>query len=187
MLPGAPKPEFFGRDVPIPIETLLMHPERAGTDRLLCALGARERAGAPCVVVGAGTAITVDLVDAEGRFAGGAIAPGFGLAARALHEGASALPLIEPAVPDRAAGLDTVEAIQSGVYHSCRAGTSELVRLLMEQAGGDPAVLIAGGDAELLLPLPSAPDARRVPELIFLGMAAALGEPWTHAPGPRHA
>lgn len=165
---------FFGSDLPVPIPTLVREPSRVGTDRLLCALGAREIIGAPCVVVGVGTAITVDLVDAQGRFAGGAIAPGLSLAARALHEGTAALPTVEPTVPRRAAGRDTGEAMQSGIYHFCRAGAGELIGLLKEEAGGSVAVVVTGGDAPLLLPFPGVADVRHVPDLIFDGMAAAL-------------
>jgi len=170
-----PGPEMFGRELPVPIPVLVRQPQKVGTDRLLCALGAREIAGAPCIVVGAGTAITVDLVDAEGRFAGGAIAPGFGLAARALHEGTSLLPLVEPGVAVRAAGRDTEEAIRSGIYHFCRGGVRELIARLAAESGGRAAVVVTGGDAGLLLPLDVDAEVREAPELIFHGMSAALG------------
>ena len=166
---------LFGRDVPVPIVTLVRDPSAVGTDRLLCALGALAQMGAPCVVVGVGTAVTVDLVDAEGRFAGGAIAPGPALAARALHEGTACLPLVEPDVPQRAAGLDTTEAIRAGIYWFCKAGVRALVeRLAQETAGGSLPVAVTGGDAHLLLPLAVEGPVRHVPDLIFLGMEAAL-------------
>jgi len=166
---------FFGHDVPVPIPTLVEDPSAVGTDRLLCALGARSQVGAPAVVVGVGTAITVDLVDGEGRFAGGAIAPGPVLAARALHEGTACLPLVEPRVPQRAAGLDTTEAVRIGVYWFCKAGVCALVeRLSHETAGGSLPVVVTGGDAQLLLPLTVEGPVRHIPDLIFLGMEAAL-------------
>lgn len=172
---GAAAPEFFGGDLEIPIPTLVREPSRVGTDRLLCALGARELAGSPCIVVGVGTAITVDLVDADGRFAGGAIAPGLALAARALHEGTACLPLVEPKRPLRAAGLDTIEAIQSGTYEFCRGGVESLLESLGRQARAPEApVLVTGGDADLLLPLRTDRAVRHVPDLVFAGMTAAL-------------
>jgi pantothenate kinase type III len=97
------------------------------------------------------------------------------LSARALYEGTSLLPLVGPAVPERAAGLDTVEAIQSGVYHCCRGGVRELVRLLAEGCGTPPPVVVTGGDAGILLPLDVGCEVKEAPELIFVGMAAALG------------
>jgi len=168
---------FFGADLPVRIPTLVREPAWVGTDRLLCALGARKVAGPPCVVVGAGTAITVDLVDAQGRFAGGAITPGFALSALALHEGTSCLPLIEPSAPAAAVGLDTAEAIRSGIYHSCRGGVAALIEGMKAQAGGAIRVVVTGGDAPLLLPLEVGAPVVHVPELIFIGMSAALQRP----------
>lgn len=172
---GVAGPELFGRDLSIPIPTLTQEPSKVGTDRLLCALGARELVGAPCIAVGAGTAITVDLVDGEGRFAGGAIAPGFSLSAQALYEGTACLPLIEPEAPQRTAGLDTTEAMQSGICRFCRGGVESLIALLSRESGtpGIP-VVVTGGDASLLLPLEVDVPVREVPELVFIGMAAAL-------------
>jgi len=173
---GVPGPKMFGRDLPIPLPAGVKEPERVGTDRLLCALGARELVGAPCIVVGAGTAVTVDLVDADGGFAGGAIAPGLSLSARALHDGTSALPLVEPSRPERAVGRDTEEALRSGVYHVWHAGVCGLVRLMRQEAGYPQApVVVTGGNASLLVPLDAEGTVEQAPELIFLGMSAALG------------
>jgi len=170
-----PEPQVFGRDLPIPIQTLLREPGRVGSDRLLCALGARALLGAPCIAVAVGTAITVDLVDGAGRFAGGAIAPGPRLAARALHEGTALLPLIEPRGPVRIAGLNTEEAIVSGIHAACTGGVRELIAGMERELGeGALPVALTGGDALLLLPLPAQGEVRHVPELIFLGMAEAL-------------
>jgi len=173
---GGRRVEFFGRELPVPIGLDVEEPGRVGTDRLLSALGALRLHGAPCVVVSAGTAVTVDLVDAEGRFAGGAIAPGFGLAARALHEGAAMLPLVavEDAPPDAPCpGRDTTEALQRGIYWFCAGGVRCLVRRY--RAGAEGAALVCTGtDAPLLLPALEDERPAHEPELIFRGMAAAL-------------
>ena len=166
--------EFFGADLPVPISLEVEEPEKAGTDRVLCALGGRELADAPCIVVMAGTAITVDLVDGAGRFAGGAIAPGFSLCARAMHEGAACLPLIQPRRPAQALGRNTIEALQSGVYHFCHGGVVALIEQLAGVCGNYPQVVVTGGDAELLLPLEIRREVRHVPALVFEGMRAAL-------------
>jgi pantothenate kinase type III len=167
--------EFFGRDLPVPMPTTLPEPGRVGTDRLLLALAARRLSGAPCIVVSAGTAITVDLVDPEGAFAGGAIGPGFGLAAAALSEGTARLPLVEPVPSDRTLGRDTTEALRSGLYWCCAGGAAALVQGLRAEPGcADAAVVCTGTDAALLLGAlePFAP--RHEPHLIFRGMAVAL-------------
>jgi len=173
---GCAEPLFLGRDVPLPIPILVREPERVGVDRLLCACGARELVGAPCVVVSAGTAITVDLVDGEGRFAGGAIAPGFSLSLRALHEGTACLPQVTPAAPLQPAGGDTTEAMRSGVYHFCRAGVRALVQAYGRglKSRGAPPVVVTGGEAPLLEGALAGLDAKHCEELLLRGVAVAL-------------
>jgi type III pantothenate kinase len=175
---GHSQVEFFGRDIAVPIDLKLTEPKTVGTDRLLLALGARERHGTPIIVVSAGTAVTVDLVDAGGAFAGGAIAPGFGLAARALHEHAAALPPVAPAKPRHDLGTNTEEAIASGVYWFCTGGVRALVGRY-RALSGDPElpVVCTGSDSHLLLPDLAGCGALHEPDLIYLGMAAALASP----------
>ncbi len=84
----------FGRDFGVPIEHALADASTVGQDRLLNALGAWTRARQACVVIDAGTAVTVDFVDGAGVFQGGAIAPGLNMMLRALHEHTAALPLL---------------------------------------------------------------------------------------------
>ncbi len=71
----------------IPMPLRVLHPERVGSDRLLAAWTARELFGAPVIVVDIGTATTIDVVDDEGAFVGGAIMPGPELAMRSLARG----------------------------------------------------------------------------------------------------
>ena len=168
-------PAYFQRDIPIPLETLTDEPERVGTDRLLCALGAREIAGAPCVVVGVGTAITVDLVDGRGRFAGGAIAPGPTMALKALNHYTACLPLVEKRKSKTAVEQGTEAAMRSGVYWMCRGGVDRLVgQVRAEAADWEAAVVVTGGEADLLLPLSTGSPLHWEPELIFSGMWKAL-------------
>lgn len=173
---GIERVEFFGRDLPVPIQVKVRKPLKVGTDRLLMALAAKELRGAPCIIISAGTAITLDLVDAQGCFAGGAIAPGFHLAARALHEQTALLPLVEPAQPAEPAGQDTASAMQSGVYWSCAGGVLALIERFRELPGCESAAVVStGSDASLLLPALPEGDSCAEPDLIFKGMAAALG------------
>lgn len=143
--------QFLGRDVAVPIRAAVPDAARVGVDRLVLALGALRLCGAPCIVVSAGTAITVDLVDRSGAFAGGAIAPGFGLAARALHEQTALLPLVTPSVPSQDVGVDTAAALASGVYWSCAGGVAALIERYRRDPDttGAP-VICTGSDADLL-------------------------------------
>lgn len=169
------EPRFFRSDIPIPLPMRLAEPHKVGVDRLLLAVGALDAYGAPCIAASAGTAVTVDLVDGEGRFAGGAIMPGLGLTARALHEEAALLPLVAPATPDAALGADTASAIRSGIYWSCAGGIRALVEQYRTESDcADAPLVLTGTDAPLLLPALSDLDAQHAPDLIFDGMAAAL-------------
>jgi type III pantothenate kinase len=102
------------------------------------------------VIVDAGSAITVDAVDAKGRFIGGAIAPGPELQARALHEHTALLPLVPFAKPASALGKDTEQAIQSGIYWGGVGAVAELVRQVSKHAGEHPQLFVTGGHGQLL-------------------------------------
>jgi type III pantothenate kinase len=90
-------------------------PAEAGADRLANALAARTEFGGPAIVVDLGTSTNFDLVDADGAYVGGAIAPGMGLSLEALVGRASKLPRIELRRPPSAIGSNTIHAMQSGV------------------------------------------------------------------------
>lgn len=172
---GVGRAEFFGGDLPVPMPTRALDPGKVGVDRLLLALGAREVCGSPCIVVSAGTAITADLVDEDGAFAGGAIAPGLGLAAVALHDAAALLPLVEPARPQDPVGTDTEAAVRSGVYWSCAGGVLALIARYRERPGCAAApVVYTGTDASLLLCAMPREQRRHEPFLLFKGIEAAL-------------
>lgn len=99
----------------VPISTALVRPDATGPDRLVAAWAASTLHGTPVIVVDLGTATTVDAVDADGFFLGGAILPGLGLGAQALAEGTARLPRVELGLPLEAIGSDTVSALQSGI------------------------------------------------------------------------
>lgn len=135
------------------------HPERLGTDRLVDAVAAHRRWGGPCIAVDFGTATSFNVVDANGCFVGGAIAPGLGTVAGALVERANALPAVELSPPAHAIGRDTVPAIQSGlIYGYVGLVESLLGRIRAELDGPAPAVA-TGGFGHIIAPLTDAVDA----------------------------
>jgi len=142
-------PRVAGRDLPIPIENLCRPPEGVGVDRLLNALAAYDRFRRACVVVDAGSAVTVDAVDAQGRFAGGAIAPGPGLMAEALARHTAQLPRVAVRRPDAPLGRDTQGAIEAGTYWGAVGLLAELIgRVAATLPAGAP-VIGTGGWADL--------------------------------------
>ncbi|HLT44693.1 MAG TPA: type III pantothenate kinase [Luteimonas sp.] len=142
-------------------------PERLGVDRFLSLLGAHARsAGRPCLVVGVGTALTVDLLEGDGRHRGGRIAPSPTLMREALHARAAQLPVEGGAHTDFAS--DTGDALASG----CEGAALGLVRDSLGSArallGEAPALLVHGGGAAPLLPRLA--DALHAPALVLEGL-----------------
>lgn len=165
---------LFGRDLAIPIQTALRDDTTVGQDRLLSALGAYSRAQQACIIVDAGTAVTVDFVDGEGVFQGGAIAPGLNLMLRALHEGTAALPLprFEPIGDDQPFGKDTRSAMLLGVQSAVRGMVRHLAERYGEAYGAYPQIVATGGDARVLFENDDLIEAI-VPDLTLIGIQTA--------------
>ena len=165
----------IGRDLPIPIETRIEHPESIGVDRLCCAAAAYDRIGRACVVADFGTAVTIDCVSEEGEFLGGAILPGLAMGAECLHAGTAQLPKVQLADPTWVFGTDTRKAILTGLVHGARGALRELVEAYATEIGHWPIVILTGGDAELICNRPSDSELVQaiVPDLSLRGVAAA--------------
>lgn len=155
---GSSRVVRVGRDIGAPLKhTLDDAGERTvGQDRLLNAVAGYELAKQACVVISAGTALTVDFVDGAGVFHGGAIAPGVRMMLRAMHEQTSALPLVEwrgdtaEADPGAPYGRNTGEAMLLGAVHAARGAVRSLAERYAEAYGAYPRVIATGGDAEAL-------------------------------------
>ena len=120
-----------------------------GPDRLANAAGAFQRHGGDVVVVDFGTATNFDVVDAEGAYCGGPIAPGVNLSLEALHMGAAALPHVDITRPEKVIGTNTVACIQSGVYWGYTGLIEGLTRRVREEYGRPLRVIGTGGLAPL--------------------------------------
>jgi type III pantothenate kinase len=164
----------IGEDIMPAVATRLDPDATTGIDRLLCAAAAFARLKQACVIIDAGTAVTVDFVDGEGTFHGGAIAPGAAMQLRALHEHTDALPDIafEPP-PDEPFGRNTREAMLHGVFHGIRGLAQRLIERYADAQGAFPMVVVTGGDAERLFEHEDFVD-RIVPHLLLLGIAASV-------------
>lgn len=108
----------FDHTVPVPIPVAYATPATLGRDRLAAAVGAAALyRGTPALIFDLGTAITVDLVEADGTFVGGNISPGAAARFRALHEFTGKLPLAALADTPEPLGTSTLGAIEAGVVH----------------------------------------------------------------------
>lgn len=116
-----------------------------GADRLVNTVGAYESYGPNLIVVDFGTATTFDVVDFEGAYAGGVIAPGVNLSLKALHEAAAKLPNIDVAKPPHVIGVDTVGAMQSGVYWGYVSLIEGVCKRVADETGAPMTVIATGG------------------------------------------
>ena len=125
------------------------NPDEVGADRLLNALAGHRRFGGPLIVVDFGTATTFDVVDHDGAYLGGVIAPGINLSIEALHHAAARLPRIGIGRPQAVIGRSTVPAMQSGVYWGYVGLIEGLVGRIKAEYGGPMKVIATGGLAPL--------------------------------------
>lgn len=163
-----------GEDLPVGITTKLDPEAVPGVDRLLGALAAWDTMQQACIVVDAGTCVTVDFIDGEGVYHGGAIAPGLAMQLQAMHDGTTTLPEMEPDTPNDndAFARSTATGMQLGAF----AGIRGLVRVVAERYAlayeAFPPIIVTGGDAERLFRNDELID-RIVPDLVLRGIAAA--------------
>ncbi len=145
-------------------------PRTLGTDRLVAAVAAKARFGAPVIVIDFGTATTFNAVNRAGEYVGGAIAPGLNLAADALHRSTAQLPRVDLAIPPRAIATNTIQAMQAGILLGY-VGMIEGMVARMRAELGEPRtrVIATGGHAQMLAPHTRVIDAVE-PDLILHGL-----------------
>lgn len=143
------EPFVIGHDNIPGVAVRISKPSEAGADRLVNAVGAFTAHGGPLVVVDSGTATNFDIVGADGGFEGGVIAPGINLSMQALHEAAARLPRIAIEKPDKIIGIDTVGAMQTGVFWGYVSLIEGLVTRIKAEYGKPMKVVATGGIASL--------------------------------------
>ncbi|GIW79075.1 MAG: hypothetical protein KatS3mg105_0882 [Gemmatales bacterium] len=146
----------------LPLQVDLDHPEWVGIDRLLNGVAANHRRHPdnPAVVIDAGSAVTVDWIDANGAFAGGIIFPGIRLMADTLHRATALLPPVQiDATPIEVPAKSTPDAMRVGVVHAVAGGTIMATKRLLAaakkkgiQTAEQCHIFVTGGDASLLAP-----------------------------------
>lgn len=128
------------------------NPRELGADRLVNAIAAYDRIKAACIVVDFGTAITYDVVSADGALLGALISPGAEIAVEALTERAARLPKIELVEPRALIGKTTVDAVRAGVIYGYAGQVDGIVRRLRAELGADTRTIATGGLAMLIVP-----------------------------------
>ena len=131
------------------IEIKVDKPEEVGADRLANAVAAHSSYENSLIVLDFGTATTFDIVNADGAYAGGIIAPGVNLSLEALHAHAAKLPRIAIQRPEHVIGHSTVTAMQSGVYWGYVSMIEGMIARIKAEYGKPMKVVATGGLAPL--------------------------------------
>ncbi len=153
------------------------HYRRMGVDRWVALVGAWAEFGQACVVVDAGTAVTIDALDDDGSHIGGQIIPGVGLMATALASETSDIPGVGRAARRNNEPLDmfassTAEAVRQGASNAVTGAVERAIRVLRSSAY-DPRIVLTGGDASRILnALDEAAEHR--PNLVLHGLLHML-------------
>jgi type III pantothenate kinase len=138
-------PIFVGSETDLGIEVNVNPPAAAGADRLANAVAAAHKYGVPAVVVDMGTATTFDVLNPDGAYIGGIIAPGVHAAAENLFSRAARLAKVDIRPPVRIIGDSTEESLHSGLYLGTLAMIDGLLAGISEDLGQEPVVIFTGG------------------------------------------
>jgi len=141
---------LIGREFPLEMKVAVENPETMGTDRLVTAFAAYQVVESAVAVADFGTALTIDLVNDKGIFLGGVILPGLNTSALSLKEHTTALPLVKPEGPTGTYGINTVTAIQNGIYYGAIGALREVVERYAEELGQWPQVVVTGGFSKMI-------------------------------------
>jgi type III pantothenate kinase len=135
--------------VALGIKALIDNPLEVGADRLVNAVAAQARYGGPLIIVDFGTATTFDLVDSDGNYAGGVIAPGINLSLKALYMAAAKLPRVDIRRPQRVIATNTIQAMQSGIFWGYVGLIEGIVARMRAEAEAELPVIATGGLAPM--------------------------------------
>lgn len=166
------KIKVIGVDVDLPIEMGVDNKYEVGTDRIVAAAAAFAVVEDAVAVADFGSAVTIDLVDEQGVFLGGVIAPGFAIAAEALSINTAQLPEVEVARPKDPIGANTRDAINAGLYYSAVGLLKTVCENYAEQLDKWPQTIVTGGNAEIIKPDCEFVDSW-VPNLVVKGILLA--------------
>ena len=127
-------------------------PREVGPDRIVNSIAARERYGAPCIVVDFGTSTNFDVVSAAGEYVGGVLAPGVEISMDALFARAARLVKVDFSEPPTVIGKTTATALQSGLVYGFAGQVDGIVDRIRGELGAEARVVATGGLADLIAP-----------------------------------
>ncbi|MCE5208616.1 MAG: type III pantothenate kinase [Chloroflexi bacterium] len=132
------------------IKILIDDPSSAGADRIVDAVAVRQLYGGPACVIDFGTATNFDIIDTDGNYIGGILAPGIGIAAEAMTLRTAKLPRVDLTPPPNVIGKNTIHAMQSGLIFGYVSLVEGLIARIRKEMGNDVKFIATGGLAELI-------------------------------------
>lgn len=163
------EPLIVGAGIRTGVKISTDNPREVGADRVVNAAAANRLFGGSLIVIDFGTATTLDVVSREGDYLGGAIAPGMGIAAEALHEHTAQLPPVELIPPKSAIGRNTINAMQSGIVYGYVGLIEGLVNRIKKEMGADTRVIATGSYAQVIASLTDIIE-KVEPDLTLIGL-----------------
>ncbi|ETX29494.1 type III pantothenate kinase [Roseivivax isoporae] len=136
-------------DCALPVDVRVDAGTQVGPDRLVNTVAGFDLYGGDLIVVDFGTATTFDVVDADGAYVGGVIAPGVNLSLQALHEAAAALPHVDISRPQTVVGTNTVACMQSGIFWGYVGLVREICARIKAERDRPMKIISTGGLAPL--------------------------------------
>ena len=143
-------PLFVDHSVDTGLKILYQPASDVGADRIVDAVAAIEKYGAPCIVVDFGTATTFNAINGQSEYLGGVITPGIMISSEALFARTSKLPRVDIRRPEKVIGSSTVEAMQSGLYYGYAGLVDGVLERMIGELGEKPRVIATGGLAPLI-------------------------------------
>lgn len=143
-------PSFVGHTTNTGLKLLYDEPSELGADRIVGAVAAVEKYGAPCIVVDFGTATTFNAINSKREYLGGIIVPGIMTCADALFSRTAKLPRVPIARPKNLIGKSTVEALQSGIFYGYGNLVDGLLEQMLHAMQETPKVIATGGLARVI-------------------------------------
>lgn len=129
------------------------NPKTVGSDMIVDAVAGIAEYGAPLIIIDMGTATTMSVIDKEGRYVGGMIAPGVRVSMEAIASNAAQLYRVSLETPKKVIGTNTIDCMQSGLVLGAASMMDGMIERMEEELGYSTKVIATGGLAKVVIPL----------------------------------
>ncbi len=143
---------IVGAGIKTGIDIAIDDPGTIAADLVATAVAAKNYYPLPCIIIDMGTATTITVVDAQGRYIGGAITPGVRLSMNALAQGTSLLPNIEIVPPQKVITSNTIDSLKAGIIYGTAGSLDGIIDRYLEVLGADTTIVSTGGLANVICP-----------------------------------